>query len=438
MDSKWNVLSPFSDKQILTDIELSEFKIQGFKRLELLKKLQNKQEGRKKIPKSIFYELISEFFPTLMNTTPSNSDLESYFLGHYFLRIAASTSPKLESYLCETEGDLFEQFFSDLPHPAQLSLAQELFGSERLVVQADILSNELDLPGDLFLSSFWGVHWSVVPWQVGSKRGFLHKGYLFGSPRLFFSTLKKTFEKKLRKKIFELKENEQFQDQFVFNVPFQQALKELDKDILSSLPGSDFVYDMDINMGLGKGVKLNKNFDFYPPCMKYLLESFKETGYLKHNYRFQIGLYLKRIGMDVETQLRFWYDSAVDNVGLTYETFKKRAGYIIRHIYGIEGSRIDYHVPKCKKLMTDYFCLFTHVNPKELKKSLPLMYQPSKIISPFQDTEEFEEVVNLAVNHRSAQACSKMFELLYKKKLKIYHPLVWTKNCIEILNLTEN
>ena len=77
---------------------------------------------------------------------------------------------------------------------------------------------------------------------------FLHKGYLLGPPRMYFSTLKKAFELKLKNKISELKENEQFQDQFIFNAPFQQAINELEKEILSSVPGSDFVYDLDMGL----------------------------------------------------------------------------------------------------------------------------------------------------------------------------------------------
>jgi DNA primase large subunit len=172
---------------------------------------------------------------------------------------------------------------------------------------------------------------------------------------------------------------------------------------------------------------ISDNMDHYPPCMHYLLQSFKETGYLKHNYRLQVGTFLKRIGMDVETQLRFWYDSSVDNVGISFEAFKKRAGYQIRHLYGLEGSKTDYEVSSCKKNFTDNFCLFAHVNTNELNKILPLMYKSHS----FQGLREFNEVINHSLNHRSIDACSKMFTLLFKKGLRVYHPLLWVKNSLD-------
>ena len=132
---------------------------------------------------------------------------------------------------------------------------------------------------------------------------------------------------------------------------------------------------------------------------------------------------MKKIGKDVDSQLHFWYDLAVDNVGLTFEQFNKRAGYLIRHIYGLEGSKTDYEVPKCKKIMTDYFCLFTHINPRELSVILPKLYNFDTVNS----IDKIDDLVQLSLNHRATDACSKTFSILFNNNKRIYHPIQWTK-----------
>ena len=162
--------------------------------------------------------------------------------------------------------------------------------------------------------------------------------------------------------------------------------------------------------------------------MKFLIIDVKQNGYIKHNYRFQLGLFLKKIGMDVNTQLHFWFDLAVDNVGLTFEQFDKRAGYLIRHIYGLEGSKTDYEVPKCKKIMTDYFCPFTHINPKELGVILPTLYDNEAL----KNKNNINQIIQFSINHRATDACSSTFTSMFNQNKRIYHPLQWTKSVLEI------
>ena len=35
-----------------------------------------------------------------------------------------------------------------------------------------------------------------------------------------------------------------------------------------------------------EGVNLFEKLDLFPPCMRFLIHDVKETGYIKHNYRF--------------------------------------------------------------------------------------------------------------------------------------------------------
>ena len=287
------------------------------------------------------------------------------------------------------------------------------------------IKNDFYLPDELDKNDFWAVNWSLVPDLVGAKKGALYNGYLIGPASIFQKQIKKLFEKKLRKNINNLKKNANFQSFIESNKILDSSIKDLEKNLHLAFKDSSHNYFYE---GLDLSVEnISGDLELYPPCMRFLVQDVKETGYIKHNYRFQLGLFLKKIGMDVDSQLHFWYDLAVDNVGLTFDQFNKRAGYLIRHIYGLEGSKTNYEVPKCKKIMTDYFCLFTHINPKELGVILPKMYTTGNL----QNQDNIDELIQLSINHRATDACSKTYKILFGQDRRIYHPLQWTKSRLD-------
>ncbi|KKK94997.1 hypothetical protein LCGC14_2677220, partial [marine sediment metagenome] len=161
--------------------------------------------------------------------------------------------------------------------------------------------------------------------------------------------------------------------------------------------------------------------------MKYLRSKLEETGHLPHLHRVQLGIFLKSLGMDVDTQLHFWYETAIDNVNITFETFNRRAGYQIRHLYGLEGGRIDYAVPKCQTIISDYFCLFQNINSKILTPILESFYNLDQNKEKF----DFNEVLVEIENFKPRNACSTVFKLLNKEKKFISHPLSWVKGSMK-------
>lgn len=81
-----------------------------------------------------------------------------------------------------------------------------------------------------------------------------------------------------------------------------------------------------------------QRIDCYPPCIYELLTNLQSKGHLAHMENWQLGTFLKKVGMSIEEQKQFWYKNSIDNVGQSYEEFEKKVGYQIEHIYGLAGG----------------------------------------------------------------------------------------------------
>lgn len=407
------------------ELDIEELINYGTTRFEMLKNYKIDELDRSKETKFSFYEFLNKFYPGIDTPSNQNKNVEKYFLGHWYLRLSAAISNRLESWLVESEGDFFEEVLNIHNVDEQLQIFRLVAESEKWVTEPREIQNEYFIPNELLKNDFWAIHWSLVPDLVSNKKGALYNGYLIGPYTIFQKQIKKLFEKKLRKAIGALKKNDNFLAFIETNKLLKDSIKQFEKNLITTFKDSSAGFFFD-SLEL-EGENLSSDFDLYPPCMKYLIQDVKEHGYIKHNYRFQLGLFLKKIGMDVQSQLHFWYELAVDNVGLTFDQFDKRAGYLIRHIYGMEGSKTDYEVPKCKKIMTDYFCPFTHINPKDLEALLPGLYASDQL----KNKQNLDQIIQYSINHRATDACSTTFRLLFNQNKRIYHPIQWTKSSYE-------
>ena len=407
------------------DLDIDELIEYGIIRFEMLKGYKINDPEQNKTKNFSLYEFINNYYIGIDINSLDNKGIEKYFLGHWYLRIGAAVSNRIESWLVESEGDFFEEILYTHNSDEQLNIFRLVAESEKSVTKTHEIQNEFFIPDELIKNNYWAIHWSLVPDLVSNKKGALYNGYLIGPSNIFQKQIKKLFEKKLRRAIGTLKKNHNFLAFIETNKHLSQSVKDLEKNLVTAFKNSNQGYFFD-SLEL-EGENLSSDLDLYPPCMKFLIMDVKEHGYIKHNYRFQLGLFLKKIGMDVNTQLHFWFDLAVDNVGLTFEQFDKRAGYLIRHIYGLEGSRTDYEVPKCKKIMTDYFCPFTHINPKDLERILPNLYSNDKL----KNEKNIDQIIQFSVNHRATDACSATFNSMFNQNKRIFHPLQWTKSSLE-------
>lgn len=417
----WFIIKPPKDKEI----EIEALIDHGNKRVQYLVEYSQLKADSKFNNSNLSNQLLDKYFPGLSNNSNETSK-EHFFFGHWFLRISATFSGRIESWLLEIEGDLFETFFNKLGLNEKLEIFQLLAESEKKVTYAKVIQNDIFIPNELISADNLAVHWSLVPYLVSQKKGALFNGYMVAPFHIFNKSVKKLFEKKLKNIIILLKRNDQFVSFFETNMLIQNEIKDLEKNLVnySKYDTTNLFFDEEDIIGINLFDKL----ELFPPCMRFLVQDMKKMGYIKHNYRFQLGLFLKRIGMDVDSQLRFWYNLAVDNIGISFDQFVKRAGYIIRHIYGLEGSKTDYEVPRCKKIKTDYFCLFSHINTEELKNLLPKMYS----IKSESKKNLMNELFDLSRQHRDTEACSKTFQVLFNKNIRINHPLYWMRSSYNI------
>lgn len=410
------------------EIEITELIKYGEIRTNFLKEFVKLKPNFSNKNYFLINNLIESFYPNYLDKTLNKETRMRYFLGHWQLRIVSVFSERIKSWIIETEGDLFEIMFNKLDIREKLIIFQILAQSEKKVTYVKIIQNDFFIPNELINADNIAVHWTLVPYLVTKKKGALYNGYVIAPFHVFYKSVKKLFEKKLRNKIEKLKENDHFIAFFETNKLIMEEIKKIEKELINTShynPTNLFFNEDEI-----QGVNLFEKLDIFPPCMRYLIQDVKQTGYIKHNYRFQLGLFLKRIGMDIDTQLHFWYNLAVDNIGISYEQFVRRAGYIIRHIYGLEGSRTDYEVPSCKKIKTDYFCLFSHINVTGLRDIIPKMYTNT----PEQVDSTIDEITQLASRYLNTEACSKTFQMLFGKKISIFHPLFWIQSGYKITN----
>jgi DNA primase large subunit len=100
------------------------------------------------------------------------------------------------------------------------------------------------------------------------------------------------------------------------------------------------------------------------------------NSHLMHNGRLQYGLFLKGVGLSLEESLLFFKNkySKVTNE----DKFEKEYSYNIRHYYGKEGKRADYHPWNCTKVQNlptpgskeSHGCPFKEFSEEKMRKIL--------------------------------------------------------------------
>ncbi|UCG90254.1 MAG: hypothetical protein JSU57_00580 [Candidatus Heimdallarchaeota archaeon] len=401
------------------DIDVSQWKQLAWGRVKLLEQLPQNPS-----------QVIRDHFPLYDDTL--NQIYHDYRLGAYLLRLVAATNRRLEAWLIESEGDLFERLYFDRTSLDQKrGIFENLFGSGK-VMEYEEFKYKMDERHNEKLAELYHqfhstrgrgtsdflicVHFSQVPWMVSNRRGYLRKGWVVSNEVSFRGSLKKAFENRLQEEV------EKAQDLLGINESIDQIVQEIEQNlakhtqIRSQFSSTEF-----------EGKNLQSHPEIFPPCMIYLFSEFEKTGRLIHGHRLQLGFFLKKIGMSVDDQLHYWFEKSVDNLNITYAEFQRTAGYQIRHLYGLEGGKKDYDVPKCSTIATSYFCPFVHLDPAILLEFLSNNYLThKKSVTPSRN--QLEKIISSS-SRDPTLACKDYFPFIYGKTLyrKIVHPLQWAR-----------
>ena len=138
----WYVLREPINKELDVD-DLIKF---GNLRFELLKSFKINEESDENSQRTPFFELINKFYLDIDKSSQSNEQIEIYFLGHWYLRICAACTSRIESWLVESEGDLFEEILNLQSVEEQLQIFRLVAESEKMVTVPKNIKNDFDLP----------------------------------------------------------------------------------------------------------------------------------------------------------------------------------------------------------------------------------------------------------------------------------------------------
>ncbi|KAI5730115.1 hypothetical protein M8J76_010244 [Diaphorina citri] len=129
--------------------------------------------------------------------------------------------------------------------------------------------------------------------------------------------------------------------------------------------------------------QVDKESEYFPPCISNVHKILKKIHRLKHNDRFYYSLFLKSIGMSLNESILFWKEeyskvSCCNSVcSHSWQKNERKYIYGIRHLYGLEGSRKRYSPPDCHAIQgsmhisnLDHSCPFLYKNQEALIQSL--------------------------------------------------------------------
>ncbi len=364
-----------------------------------------------------------------------NKEIYEEFAGHGLLRIVAAEDPRVQGWLIEQEGDLFEwRFLKSKTTETKIEVAKYIFGEEKVLDPRELWSrfniDENDFKefkmGTKRTGTI-GVHFTCASKLVSNRSALLRNGWVIGLIDDFGNSVKSAFEQKLRERIRESKESIDRIARSSIQEPVAALKDELAKVIHSMSATRDGIVISDYKLFTRQSV--------FPQCMLDLYNEVMNHGHINHVERLQLGLFLKNIGMTVDEQLHFWYERAVDNIGLTFDQFSNGApGYQIKYMYGVVGGGTDYSAHKCSSIQDDSYCPFIHQSVKTIEDNLRKEF---KNPSPNQE-ELIRNLIRFVIDKKPSEACATMFHLRYHRNAyATIHPISYLRYAAKTLKLIE-
>ncbi|ELA42377.1 uncharacterized protein VICG_00475 [Vittaforma corneae ATCC 50505] len=173
------------------------------------------------------------------------------------------------------------------------------------------------------------VHFTKCSDIIPKRTHNLNFGYFDIDDEVLVSFLTETFRKWLEKQMHELYEKTV--------IDSDERLINLNKMIFSTESSTEA-------LAIGDIMKLS---NLFPLCIKGILGRLKAQKHLKYQDRQTLCLFFKDIGMGLNECIEFFKS----NFGCTHDQFNKEYLYNIRHNYGLEGKRANYHSFTCSRII---------------------------------------------------------------------------------------
>ena len=162
------------------------------------------------------------------------------------------------------------------------------------------------------------------------------------------SILKTIFERMFRKENYKIKKN--MSNFTKANLEFKMVVESLKEFKQRKMEGDKPI------MKPGAGFQKNiRDIEFYaqnhfPLCMYDMFRTLKRERHLKHNGRLQLILFIKGLGFKVEEVIQFFKE--IVSKGPAAKKIKEYE-YMVKHSYGLVGSKTEYSGMGCPKIMSN-------------------------------------------------------------------------------------
>jgi DNA primase large subunit len=333
---------------------------------------------------------------------------------HIFLRILCSANDFCKRWFVNHESYLLKERFLSIPtFRKKMDVLETIMGDDivpivdflkmKLIVDKDYIYNiatrnytiqKKDKSGGLV-----AVKWYYVPKVVSKRSGDLIKGWCVTTIDSLYRFLIQMFKDHLEKRIDEIKESAEVTD------PEMLALVErIEQDIRKK---SGLILTLE---------DTEKLLVLFPLCIVKLIDFMKGGQDLSYMECLQLGLFLKGAGLTDRDYKMFWYYYNPRNKGMEYENFLGDWGYHADHLYGKEGSMVDYTSMSCFKCRSQGFCPFHSGYRKELGGILRDMYEDTM---PKDELERKIRAIRTKMKKSPNIACTIEFKMRFKLKGKI-------------------
>lgn len=405
------------------EITLDEFETWSIHRLRVLLELESLSQRNKNMK-----EMEQVIKPILMKNLPLSDDLDSRrkdYYSHFILRLCFCRSKELREKFVHAETLLFKLRFKILTQADQakfvksLNLPSLIFiddeEKQRISVQlydtiVPQLQFQLDISDEQRRQQFFKHEKFIkLPFEsvmdlVGSRQVFVCGGWAYLPQFQQLNHISTEYASHLNAELLRT----------------YQHIPKLNEDdrllpILTHLYSGYMVGDHRNNYEAADGtitatsVYTSEIRDCFPLCASNLMQNLSKNHHLKFNGRQQLSLFLKGIGMSVDEALKFWSDAFTASGSMSLDKFNKEYRYNFRHIYGLEGNRINYTPWDCRTILTKprpargefHGCPYRDWNPNTLASSLTAMHlNQSQINSILESCQRMEYTT----------ACTKVYE----------------------------